>query len=357
VTINGVPDPPSAAPAPGGRGPDPNGPELNPAQARVSALLRTPGDARPAFDADLADRLRHELEEAIAPAAAALAVAEAKPMYIGKSALGSVHGCEARHLELERQPFQLGPHVVAGTVAHRAIQYSQHWDRAPIPAELVDGALERLAEEQDRNGVWFAGASSIDRAEVRGAAVDRVTKFLECFPPLRRSWLPVLESPLRAELAGGRIVLSGRVDLVLGRTSGLVAGKAFVDFKTGARFAGHVDDLRFYALLELLRLGVPPFRLASYYLDQGDLVSEDVTEAVLAAAAARAADGVVKVVELRLAQRDPTRRPGPSCRRCPLVASCDEAWRDDDRDGDRDGDREDDQEGGGDGPAAGGADP
>ena len=173
--------------------------------------------------------------------------------------------------------------------------------------------------EQDRNGLWLATASSAERAEVRGTAVDRVTKFLECFPPLRRSWWPVLESPLRAELGGGRIVLSGRVDLVLGRTVGLVAGKAFVDFKTGSRFPGHVDDLRFYALLETLRLGVPPFRLASYYLDQGDIVSEDVTEAVLEAAAARAADGVVKLVELRLAEREPTRRAGPSCRRCPLV--------------------------------------
>ena len=85
---------------------------------------------------------------------------------------------------------------------------------------------------------------------------------------------------------------------------------------------------------------MPPFRLASYYLDQGDIVSEDVTEAVLEAAAARAADGVVKVVELRLAEREPTRRAGPSCRRCPLVDGCDEARRnpdatDDDEDGRR----------------------
>ena len=54
-------------------------------------------------------------------------------MFIGKYALGSVHGCEARHLALEAQPFQLGAPVVAGTVAHRAIQYSQHWDRSRRP--------------------------------------------------------------------------------------------------------------------------------------------------------------------------------------------------------------------------------
>ena len=304
-----------------------DGPPLNPAQARADRLLRSPGDARPSFDADLGARLRARLEEEVAPAAAALEAASVERFFVGKYALGSVHGCEARHLALEARPFQLGPAVVAGTVAHRAIQYSQHWDRPPLPADLVDAALDRLVDEEDRNGLWFAAASAADRAEVRSAAVDRVTKFLECFPPLRRAWLPVLESSLRAELAGGRIVLSGRVDLVLGRSVGLVAGKAFVDLKTGGPFAGHVDDLRFYALLETLRLGVPPFRVGSYYLDQGDLIGEDVDEGVLDAAAARAADGVVKLVELQIGRREPLRRAGPACRRCPLAADCDEAGR------------------------------
>jgi hypothetical protein len=300
---------------------------LNPAQARANQLLRSPGDARPSFDAELGARLRARLEDDVAPAAAALEAAAVDRVFIGKYALGTVHGCEARHLALEARPFELGSSLVAGTVAHRAIQYSQYWDRAPVPADLVDAALDRLVAEEDRNGLWFRSASAPEQAVVRGVAVERVTKFLECFPPLRRTWLPVLESSLRAELAGGRIVLSGRVDLMVGRSVGLTAGKAFVDFKSGGPFPGHVDDLRFYALLETLRLGVPPFRVASYYLEQGDIVGEDVTEGVLEAAAARAADGAVKIVELRLGQREPRRRAGPSCGRCPLAVGCDEAER------------------------------
>jgi hypothetical protein len=137
----------------------------------------------------------------------------------------------------------------------------------------------------------------------------------------------VLESPLRAELGGGRVVLSGRVDLILGRTEGHVAGKAFVDFKTGGSHASHTDDLRFYALLEVLRLGVPPFRVGSYYLDQGALVTEDVTEGLLEAAAHRVADGVVKLADLRSKARPPRHRPGPGCRWCPLREGCDEGRR------------------------------
>jgi hypothetical protein len=298
------------------------GPDLNPAQAHANELLRSPGGPRPTFPADLGTRLRAHLETDVAEAVTALEEASVDRLYIGKFALGSVHGCEARHVAQEAQPFRVGAPVVAGTVAHKAIQYSQHWDRQPVPAELVEAALAQLAAEQDRNGLWFEAASAPDRAEVRSAAADRVTKFLECFPPLRRSWRPVLESSLRAELGGGRIILSGRVDLVLGQSQGLVAGKAFVDFKTGGAWAGHADDLRFYALLEALRLGVPPFRLASYYLDQGDICSEDVNEDLLESAAARAADGIVKLVELKVGRRKPLRRAGPGCRRCPLNDSC-----------------------------------
>jgi hypothetical protein len=297
---------------------------LNPAQEHANEILRSPGGARPTFPADLGDRLRAQLEADVAEAVAALEDASVDRLYVGKYALASVHGCEARHLAQEAQPFRLGAAVVAGAAAHKAIQYSQHWDGRPVPAELVEAALAQLSAEQDRNGLWFEAASARDRAEVRSTAVDRVTKFLECFPPLRRAWRPVLENALRAALGGGRIILSGRVDLVLGQAHGLVAGKAFVDFKTGGAWSGHIDDLRFYALLEALRLGVPPFRLASYYLDQGDIFSEDVTEGLLTSAAARAADGIVKLVELKVGQREPSRRPGPACRRCPLNESCDD---------------------------------
>jgi hypothetical protein len=56
-----------------------------------------------------------------------------------------------------------------------------------------------------------------------------------------------------------------------------------VDFKSGAERQEHRDDARFYALLECLRNGVPPFRIASYYLDSGEPRPEDVNEGVLEA--------------------------------------------------------------------------
>lgn len=292
--------------------------ELNPAQQHVNDVLRSPGVARPSFPAGLGAELREQIEDEIAPHTAMLA----DRLFVSKFALSSVHGCEVRFLTLDNQPFRMSAAVAAGTVAHKAIQYSQHWDEPADPPQLVEAALQQLAADQDRAGEWFIAAAPAERAELRTEAVDRVTKFLESFPPLQRSWRAVPECALRQELVEGRIILSGRVDLVLGRTVGLVAGKAFVDFKTGSSHIGHADDLRFYALLEVMRLGVPPFRLASYYLDQGRLSVEDVTEGMLRSTARRVIDGITKLIELRAGSRPPTHSPGPNCRHCPALADC-----------------------------------
>jgi hypothetical protein len=131
---------------------------------------------------------------------------------------------------------------------------------------------------------------------------------------------------VRAEI--GSLVLVGKVDLLLGRTRGNEAGKVIIDLKTGRFHASHLDDLRFYALVETLRLGVPPRLVAGYYLDDASARPEAVTEGSLRAALARTADGVTAIVELRHGERAPGRRPGPPCWWCPIAADCEpgQAW-------------------------------
>ena len=62
---------------------------------------------------------------------------------------------------------------------------------------------------------------------------------------------------------------------------GFPPGKVLLDLKTGGFGPAHRDDLRFYALVETLRLGVPPRLLATYYLDAARLQQEAVTEELL----------------------------------------------------------------------------
>ena len=298
-------------------------PTLNPAQQRVLDVLGATPSERPTFRSDLAEHLRAELEAWFVD----IIGEPEQPFRVSKHTLSSVHGCEEQFLAERAAPFETTVRIAVGTVAHKAIELSQHWGTDANAADLVDAALQRVSESDIWLTGWLAGCGEGETAELRALANERVAKFLESFPPLQRRWRPVTENRLRAEFAGGKLVVEGKVDLVIGRTRGNVAGKVFVDFKTGGSTATHTDDLRLYGLLETLRLGVPPRMLASYYLDQGRLIPEEVSEQLLEAAARRLIDGVQKVVDLLEVRRSPTRRPGPACRWCLLAATCDDGQR------------------------------
>ena len=132
----------------------------------------------------------------------------------------------------------------------------------------------------------------------------------------------MLETPIRVELAKGKVVLSGKVDLTLGSAGGNTAGKVIVDFKTGKFSPSHRDDLRFYALLDTIRIGVPPRLVASYYLDQGEFSPEKITLEVLESTIARVSNGMTRLAELHLEIRPPSTQSGPPCRWCLLSQGC-----------------------------------
>ena len=197
--------------------------------------------------------------------------------------------------------------------------------------DLVDEALARLVDD-DRQGIqrFLAGLGPGDRAELRGLAVDLVSSFQECFPPLRSAWIPVTESRVRVELFDGAVVLSGKTDLSLGRASGLAANKVIIDLKSGRPSLTHREDLRFYALLETIKLGVPPRQLATYYLESGRAQPEEVTVAMLRSAVRRTIDGVTTMVELRRGDRAAPRparaRPAGGARCGPPASRAWPSW-------------------------------
>ena len=306
--------------APPSTSPSPDAAAYNPAQQAVIALLGRPEEP-PSFPPGLGPDLLEQLEDALGPVTAHLNADD--PLWVSKHALASVHGCEAHHVASSRRRFEWNVPAARGTVAHKAIELSVHWQGSPSPMELVDEALARLVEDDHQGAQRFlAGLSAADRAELRGLAVDLVSSFQECFPPLRSAWRPVTESRIRVELFGGALILSGKTDLSLGRPEGLVAKKVIIDLKSGRPSATHREDLRFYALLEAIKLGVPPRQLASYYLESGRAHPEDVTPALLQSALRRTVDGVRTIIQLTSGEREPALRPGPTCRWCPLRADC-----------------------------------
>lgn len=293
------------------------GVQLTPLQTKTLGLLRRSPDPV-VFDQAFVASLRADVDEAFDGFHERVGD---ESIFVSKHRLTSALGCEVQHMLPD--DFAWSPAVAGGQVAHRAIQLGINWRGDPVPDELVDEAIARLSDDDSSLGDWIAGLTEGDRADLVGFAVDKVIKFAECFPPLDKRAAPTTESAVRWPL-DGPIVLSGKVDLSIGRPSGAESRKVIIDLKTGWVVPKHREDLRFYALVETLRTGVPPRKLASFYLDAGEPVVEDVTERVLLTATRRTLDAVNAEIELKVEGREPVKRAGVSCRWCPLSSDCDE---------------------------------
>jgi CRISPR/Cas system-associated exonuclease Cas4 (RecB family) len=291
--------------------------QLNPAQQRTLAALRR-AEEPTVFDAAIVHDLREQANEALAHFTDRL---DGKTLFVTKHTLASVHECEVHYLAPD--DFEWTPARARGQVAHRAIQLMLNWRGEPTPRELVDEALARLGDEERDFGRWIAALSPGDEADLRGQAVERVSKFAESFPPLDARSNPVTESAAQWPL-DHPILLRARVDLVMGRPSGRESRKVIIDLKTGRVSQRHREDLRFYALVETLVRDVPPRKLATFYLDSAEPIVEDVTEGVLRAALRRTLDGIHRVIQLQVESETPKKKPGVSCRWCPYRQECDE---------------------------------
>ncbi len=292
-------------------------PRLNPAQQQVLDELGTTD--RPVFRMDLRAELRHNLEEALEP----ILDAAPEPLFLSKRTLGMLHGCEARYVADRDEEFAWSIPSARGSVAHKAIELLVARRGNPTPLDLVDDALARIEADERSLSLFIQQLTEAERADLAGKANDFVTTFTETFPPLSRRWVPVAESSVRALLNRDMLTLMGKVDLSLGRARGQEAGKVLIDLKTGNPSHSHIEDLRLYALLETLKIGVPPRLLVNYYLDAGTPRNEVVTEDLLWSAAKRVVDGVEKLVSLNPPNpREPGTTPGQNCRFCPLNTSC-----------------------------------
>ena len=297
--------------------------ELTPVQQRtLEDLMRRPD--LPVFPAGLADRVRADLERRLAPAVEGLR--DGEQIWITKGKLADLHSrCEGLFLanELGEGVFEFGMRLAVGNLVHRAVQVSVY--RPGLgESDLVATAHEQLCRDDPRFAEFVRTLGEADRAELEAEAVRQTVLFRATFPPFPRAWTPTVELSLRAELAEGRVVLSARPDIALGRADPdepMRARRLFLELKTGVELPEHDEDLRFYALVATLRFGVPPFRVATVHLERGSWRAQDVTEDVLESAARRVGDGYLRASAL-LGGEEPRLRPGAWCRWCPRSLTC-----------------------------------
>jgi hypothetical protein len=289
--------------------------ELTSAQRRTLDQLFGSG-ASPPFDPALADRVRAGLEKRLAEAGIGPG---ADPIWLGKHRLNDRDRCEGSFeagMLREGLGFEHSSRTAVGALFHKAIEIDVATERGFDPHTVTERAAERLSQGQDSFARFWSGLDGLDRADVVAGAGRHLALFRDSFPPLLRRWAPQPELGLKVRLAGGMVVLSGAPDLVVGRSRRLI-----FDFKTGRAWPEHPEDMRFYALLLLLRTGVPPYRVATFFLDSGEWQAEDVDEPMLARAADRVAGSAEAAAALR-AGRVPLLQPGVFCAWCPRRPSC-----------------------------------
>ncbi len=158
---------------------------------------------------------------------------------------------------------------------------------------MADGLAALAIDDRNQRLVsWIETLPAPARRELAAEVERQADGLRRRWPGLEPSWLPRTQEALRAELAGGAVSLSARVDLAIGGPAEGEASVAFVEVTSGMRRAEHRADLHFYALVETLRRSVPPFVVATYYTRTGELDVDPVTEELLVSAARRTRAGV-----------------------------------------------------------------
>jgi len=302
-----------------GAGPSMSPVEMTDAQRRTLEQLVGTGE-RPLFPQDLSRRLRDRIEGALR------GLDLSGQLWLGKSALNDHDRCRGLFhagVEGEAEPFAHSRKTATGRLFHKAIELDVAGREDRDVYELARTSVERLEDDGSFHDFW-SELDVIEQDEIVMEGAKALDLFRATFPPLRalrRQLAPIPELPVRVELLGETLVLSGRVDLALGPLQPPRGTRLLLDMKSQGAWPEYPQDMRFYGLAHTLRFGVPPYRVATFFLESGSWQAEDVTEEIHDKAADRVVAAARSAGALA-AGRTPDLSPGAWCGWCPRRTAC-----------------------------------
>jgi hypothetical protein len=247
----------------------------------VLRQLRGDLGRRPLVDATLAGGLRAWLEDGVAETVGPTHD-RSRPFIVDKRTLNDPWG---------------GPELRGGRSIPLArgalidVLFRQLVTTGRVDAPMEDGiAGLRVDGRQGDLLAFIEHLSEADRALLSEEVTHQARVLADRWPTLANGWLPRTQERITIPLAGGAVVLSGVIDLVVGTPSSGRASTGLIEVKSGRRSPEHRADVHYYALLETLRSGAPPFRVATYYTATGEIDAEEVTEELLIASVQRTID-------------------------------------------------------------------
>jgi hypothetical protein len=258
-----------------------------PARDEVLALLRNGSGHRPRFDPGLAGGLRAWLEDGAAELVGARGD-DAPPLYLGPRLLWRDRELAGDgHSGAHRDGPAVAPYPteLVESCLVRAL-FRQMVTSGRIGDPLTD-ALDALRVDPGRvDMVRHVGDMPAEATAALSASLSRhVAQLVNLTPRFAAGWLPRTNDRVAIPLAGGRVVLCGMFDLLVGAPVPGTATLCALGVATGGRWAPARAALHYLSLLEMLRSGVPPFRVALLHTTAGRYGVEDVLEEHLRAVA------------------------------------------------------------------------
>jgi hypothetical protein len=285
-----------------------------------SVLSRLRGDvsSRPVVDPGLAGGLREWLEDGLGDAVASLG-ADAPPVRVGKDALNQVLLCEAHRVARSGAAREVTFELALGVLGDAIFR---QWITAGDIGTPFDDAMGAVGAAGDEKVVdYVESMPESNRMRLIEELDEHAERIVASWPVPSPSWFPRTQEHIAVPLAGGAIVLGGIVDLALGAPSSGRASVCLVELKSGPRRLEHRSDLHYYALLETLRSGARPFRVATYYSATGELDAEQVGDDVLVGALHRVMSAARRLCRLACGS-EPDRTPNRLCAWCSELSCC-----------------------------------
>ena len=237
--------------------------------------MRGDTSARPRFDPDLPGGLRAWLEDAAYGVVAARGD-DAPALFLGpRQVLGGAAGWHDDE--------GLTDELVLSRLVHAV--FRQLVGRGDLGDPLAD-ALDALRAHGDDGMVrHIESLPATGRDALADAVAVHAGNLEDMVPRFAPGWMPRTDDRVAIPLSGGRVVLHGTFDLLVGLPQRGTASLCALGLSTGAAWASERRSLHFLALLETLRSGAPPFRLALLESATGRYGVEDVREEHLRAIA------------------------------------------------------------------------
>lgn len=249
------------------------------------ALLRGTTTKRPRFDPGLAGGLRAWLEDAAYEVVSERGE-QARPLVLGPhQLLGTAGGGDERQLvagtdDAEAEGTQA---ALVSRLVHALFRQLVHTGGIGDPFTDALAALRvsgAVALAQRIESLTAAQRTTLSETVARHAG--NLQRLVPRFAP---GWMPRTDDRVAIPLAGGRVVLQGSFDLLVGVPQPGTASLCALGLSTGGPWPRERRTLHYLALLETLRGGTPPFRLALIESASGRYGVEDVRDEHLRAVA------------------------------------------------------------------------